>query len=224
MKLIVIEGLDGSGKATQTALLAKRLIQNGIPVKTVSFPDYEKPWSCLARMYLDGIFGSRPEDVSAFAASSFFAVDRFASYRTGWKADYEAGTVILCDRYVGSNAIHQMAKLPREEWDKYLDWLSDYEYQKLGLPQPSATVYLRMPLDTAQSLLSQRYDGDEEKKDIHEKNRSYLSLCHETAAYVAKKWGWRMVECCDQDALLAPKQIEQRIWEVLSDFFSDRPF
>ncbi len=117
-----------------------------------------------------------------------------------------------------------MAKLPREEWDKYLDWLSDYEYQKLGLPQPSATVYLRMPLDTAQSLLSQRYDGDEEKKDIHEKNRSYLSLCHETAAYVAKKWGWRMVECCDQDALLAPKQIEQRIWEVLSDFFSDRPF
>lgn len=143
MKLIVIEGLDGSGKATQTAILAQQLQKRGIPVKTVSFPDYEKPWSCLVRMYLDGEFGSRPEDVSAYAASSFFAMDRFASYRTGWQKDYEAGTVILCDRYVGSNAIHQSVKLPREEWSGFLDWLFDFEYKKLGLPQPSATVYLK---------------------------------------------------------------------------------
>lgn len=151
MKLIVIEGLDGSGKATQTAILAQQLQKRGIPVKTVSFPDYEKPWSCLVRMYLDGEFGSRPEDVSAYAASSFFAMDRFASYRTGWQKDYEAGTVILCDRYVGSNAIHQSVKLPREEWSGFLDWLFDFEYKKLGLPQPSATVYLKMHPNTSKT-------------------------------------------------------------------------
>ena len=152
MKLIVIEGLDGSGKATQTAILAQQLQKRGIPVKTVSFPDYEKPWSCLVRMYLDGEFGSRPEDVSAYAASSFFAMDRFASYRTGWQKDCEAGTVILCDRYVGSNAIHQSVKLPREEWSGFLDWLFDFEYKKLGLPQPSATVYLKMHPNTSKNL------------------------------------------------------------------------
>ena len=219
MKLIVIEGLDGSGKATQTALLACRLSQGKMPVKTVSFPDYEKPWSCLARMYLDGAFGSRPQDVSAYAASIFFAKDRFASYRTGWQADYEAGTVILCDRYVGSNAIHQAVKLPRKEWDEYLSWLADYEYQKLGLPRPSATIYLKMPPDTSQTLLARRYGGDEEKKDIHEKNQSYLSYCYEAADYVAKKWGWRTVECCDQNGLRSPGQIEQSVWEALADFF-----
>lgn len=221
MKLIVIEGLDGSGKATQTALLARRLSQNGTLVKTVSFPDYEKPWSCLARMYLDGAFGSRPQDVSAYAASSFFAIDRFASYRTGWKADLEAGTVILCDRYVGSNAIHQAVKLPKEEWGGYLDWLADYEYQKLGLPLPAATVYLKMPPDTSQMLLTRRYDGDEEKKDIHEKNQSYLASCCEAADYVAKKWGWSIVECCGPNGLRSPQQIGESVWKALSAFLPD---
>ena len=108
MKLIVIEGLDGSGKATQTKILAHRLVQRGIPVKTVSFPDYEKPWSCLVRMYLDGQFGSRPEDVSAYAASGFFAMDRFASYRTSWQKDYEAGHASEVD-----GLVYQVVRLGR---------------------------------------------------------------------------------------------------------------
>lgn len=216
MKLIVIEGLDGSGKATQTQLLAQRLAAAGVRAKTVSFPDYEKPWSCLVRMYLDGQFGSRPEDVSAYAASSFFGVDRFASYRTGWKKDYEAGTVILCDRYVGSNAIHQTAKLPREEWDAYLDWLADFEYSKLGLPRPTATVYLKMDPETSKRLLSQRYGGDESKRDIHEKNLRYLLSCQQSAAYVAEKYGWRVVECCDGQNLLSKEQIAQRVDQALA--------
>ncbi len=224
MKLIVIEGLDGSGKATQTKILAHRLVQRGIPVKTVSFPDYEKPWSCLVRMYLDGQFGSRPEDVSAYAASSFFAIDRFASYRTSWQKDYEAGTVILCDRYVGSNAIHQSVKLPREEWDAYLDWLFDFEYHKLGLPEPSATVYLKMHPDTSKNLLSQRYGGDEGKKDIHEKNLQYLLSCHEAAGYVANRCGWRVVECCDGKKLLAREEVARRVEAALSDLLHAFPF
>lgn len=224
MKLIVIEGLDGSGKATQTEILAHRLVQRGIPVKTVSFPDYEKPWSCLVRMYLDGQFGSRPEDVSAYAASSFFAMDRFASYRTSWQKDYEAGTVILCDRYVGSNAIHQSVKLPREEWDAYLDWLFDFEYHKLGLPEPSATVYLKMHPDTSKNLLSQRYGGDEGKKDIHEKNLQYLLSCHEAAGYVANRYGWRVVECCDGKKLLAREEVARRVEAALSDLLYAFPF
>ena len=219
MKLIVIEGLDGSGKATQTAILAQELTQMGVPVKTVSFPDYEKPWSCLVRMYLEGQFGSRPEDVSAYAASSFFAMDRFASYRTGWQKDYEDGTVILCDRYVGSNAIHQSVKLPRQEWDMFLDWLFDFEYKKLGLPEPAATVYLKMHPDTSKNLLAQRYGGDEGKKDIHEKNLNYLLACHEAAGYVAEKWGGGVVECCDGQNLLSREEVAKKVIAALSDLF-----
>lgn len=219
MKLIVIEGLDGSGKATQTALLRQKLEEQKIPVKTVSFPDYEKPWSSLVKMYLDGQFGSRPEDVSAYAASSFFAVDRFASYKTEWQKDYEAGTVILCDRYVGSNAIHQSVKLPRSQWDAYQDWMFDFEYNKLGLPEPTATVYLKMHPQTSKNLLHERYAGDEGKKDIHEKNLDYLLKCHEAAGYVAQKYHWKIVECCDGENLLTREETAQRVWESVSNLW-----
>ena len=217
MKLIVIEGLDGSGKATQTQLLADHLAAKGEKVRKVSFPAYDKPWSYPVKMYLNGEFGQKPGDVSAYAASSLFAVDRFASYRTDWKADYESGTVILCDRYVGSNAIHQSVKMPREEWDGYMDWLFDYEHEKLGLPTPSATVYLKMHPETSKNLLAQRYDGDESKKDIHEKDLSYLLACHEAAGYVAEKCGWRVVECCDGQNLLSREEVAKRVLQVLSD-------
>ena len=138
-RLIAIEGLDGSGKATQTELLVETLKQKGILARKVSFPDYESDSSALVKMYLSGQFGVEPFSVNAFAASSFFAVDRFASYKKEWGSDYEHG-VIVADRYTTSNAIHQCSKLPRDQWDSFLDWLFDYEYKKLGLPAPSTVV------------------------------------------------------------------------------------
>ena len=144
-KLITLEGLDGSGKATQTEFLCKELAGKGIRVRKISFPDYGQPSSALAKMYLDGKFGENPEDVSAYAASSFYAVDRFASYAQFWKEDYQSGAVIVADRYSTSNIVFQMSKLPRDEWDAFIQWVQDYEYNKLGLPQPDCTVYLDMP-------------------------------------------------------------------------------
>ena len=126
MSLIVVEGLDGSGKATQTARLLAMLEKQG-PVRRVSFPDYESPSSSLVKMYLGGEFGTRPEDVSAYAASSFYAVDRYASFRKNWQQDYEAGQLILADRYVTSNIVYQLTKLPRGEWAEYVRWEEDFE-------------------------------------------------------------------------------------------------
>ena len=201
------------------------MVERGIPVKTVSFPDYEKPWSCLVRMYLDGQFGSRPEDVSAYAASGFFAMDRFASYRTSWQKDYEAGTVILCDRYVGSNAIHQSVKLPREEWDAYLDWLFDFEYHKLGLPEPSANS---VSGQNASGYLQKTHRpsataGTRGKRISMKKNLQYLLSCHEAAGYVANRCGWRVVECCDGKKLLAREEVARRVEAALSDLLHAFP-
>ena len=144
-------------------------------------------------------------------------MDRFASFRTDWQKDYESGTVILCDRYVGSNAIHQSVKMPRENWDEYMDWLFDFEHNKMGVPVPSATVYLKMHPETSKNLLSQRYQGDESKRDIHEKDLNYLLSCHEAAGYVAEKYGWRVVECCDGQTLLSREEVAQRVLQAISD-------
>ena len=174
MSLIVLEGLDGSGKGTQTALLAEALVKQGHALRQVTFPDYDSPSSALVQMYLKGEFGSNPEDVNAYAASAFYAVDRFASFRRDWKTDYDRGSVILCDRYTTSNMVYQMGKVPREEWDQYLCWMEDFEYGKLGLPRPDLVLYLDMPVEVSQKLLLQRYHGDSGKKDIHESHLEFL--------------------------------------------------
>lgn len=168
-QLVVLDGLDGSGKTTQLARLGGYLTGRGIHYRQISFPDYRNPSSSLVRMYLDGAFGSSPDAVGAYAASSFYAVDRYASYKQFWQPDYEAGALILAARYTTSNAIHQMGKLPKSEWDAYLRWLEDYEYGLLGLPRPDLVIFLDMPPEVSQTLLSGRYEGDEAKKDIHER-------------------------------------------------------
>ena len=164
MSLIVLEGLDGSGKGTQTALLAEALVKQGRSLRQITFPDYDSPSSALVRMYLNGEFGTDPEDVNPYAASAFYAVDRFASFRKDWKKDYDQGSVILCDRYATSNMVYQMGKSPRKEWDRYLEWVEDFEYGKLGLPRPDLVLYLDMPVEVSQKLLLQRYHGDSGKK------------------------------------------------------------
>ena len=207
--LIAIEGLDGSGKGTQTERLYNRLATNGIKTSTVSFPDYDSPSSALVNMYLKGDFGNQPHDVNGYAASAFFAVDRFASFKTKWKKNYDDGEIIICNRYTTSNLFHQMVKLPREEWDKFIEWLNDFEYGKLGLPAPDAVIYFDMDPDISQKLLAGRYNGDNSKKDIHEKNVEYIKSCRETALYAAEKLGWTVVKCFDGDKTLPIEAIEE---------------
>lgn len=204
-KLIVIEGLDGSGKATQTALLKSALEGKGMQIKQVSFPDYNNPSSSLVKMYLNGELGGSPDDVNAYAASSFYAVDRYASYKKYWQEDYKSGKVILADRYSTSNAIYQLSKVEKDERDDFLQWLAHYEYNCMGLPEPDMVIYLDMPLEVSQKLLTQRYNGNENKKDLHESNFKFLKQCRESAIYSAKKMNWQIVSCAKNGS---PRTIE----------------
>lgn len=205
-KLIVIEGLDGSGKSTQTKLVKEYLESKGADVHQIKLPDYESDSSALVRMYLKGEFGSSPTDVNAYAASSFYAVDRYANFVTKWKDDYESGRIILADRYATSNAAHQMTKLDRDEWDDYLAWLEDFEYVKIGIPKPSLVVFLDMPVEISQKLMTSRYSGDEGRKDVHEADVKYLLACREAGLYAAEKLGWNIVRCFEGDG---PRAIEE---------------
>ncbi|MBQ0135644.1 MAG: deoxynucleoside kinase [Oscillospiraceae bacterium] len=204
-KLIVIEGLDGSGKSTQTENVLNFIKSKGVEVRQIKLPDYESESSALVRMYLGGEFGTHPKDVNAYAASSFYAVDRYANYNTKWKDDYLSGKVILADRYATSNAAHQMTKLDKSEWDEYLAWLEDFEYVKIGIPKPSLVVFLDMPVEISQKLMTSRYKGDEGKKDVHEADVAYLLACREAGMYAAKKLGWNIVKCYEGDE---PRSIE----------------
>ena len=215
-KLIVLDGLDGSGKATQAGRLAEKLRETGVQVREVSFPDYASPSSALVKMYLDGQFGSRPGDVNAYAASSFYAVDRYASFQKDWRRDWETG-LIIADRYTTSNAIHQCSKLPETEWAGYLDWLFDYEYRLLGIPAPDLVVYLRVDPEVSQKLLEKRYEGHAEKKDLHEKDSAYLARCQQAAAYCAERLGWRTVECCRGGAMRSVEEIGDELLALAED-------
>ena len=212
-KLIVIEGLDGSGKTTQLNLLPKKLEEQGINSKLISFPDYEDPSSTLVRMYLGGEFGDKPDAGNAYASSLFYAVDRYASYKRHWGEFYDNGGVVVSGRYVESNAYHQMSKLPEEKWDEYLDWLYETEYEKSAIPKPDLVIFLDMPNEVSSSLLSVRYGGDENKRDIHEKNKEYLKNCRKAAKYAANKCGWKVVNCASGDK---PRTVEDISDEILS--------
>lgn len=213
-KLIVIEGLDGSGKSTQLELLPKNLLKNGIESKTVSFPDYESNSSALVKMYLNGEFGSRPDDVNAYAASLFYAVDRYASYKSNWGEYYNQNGVIVSGRYTTSNAVHQTSKIDESDWKDFLDWLYDLEYNKVGIPKPDKVIFLDMPIEVSQKLLSGRYNGDEAKKDIHESDTDYLDKCRKAAMFTAKYSGWTIIPCSKDGQ---PRSIEDISKDVLRE-------
>ncbi len=216
-KLIVIEGLDGSGKSTQEELLKKRLSEKGINVNFIKLPNYDDPACELVKMYLAGRFGDKPEDVNAYAASSFFAVDRYVSYNCFWKEAYLNGEVFLADRYTTSNAYHQLTKTDKSDWDSYLNWLEDFEYNKMGIPKPDAVIYLDMPIEVSQKLMTGRYKGDESKKDIHEKNVEYLNNCREAADYACKKLGWKRISCAENGEPLPIDFISDSVLEAVCD-------
>ena len=214
-RLVVIDGLDGSGKTTQFERLGEYLKATGKSYKQICFPDYQEPSSALVKLYLAGEFGGSPDAVNAYAASSFYAVDRYASYKRFWESDYRSGKLILAARYTTSNAIHQMAKLPRAQWDEYLIWLEHYEYDLLGLPRPDLVAFLDMPPEVSQILLSRRYHGDESRRDIHERDVRYLHRCRETALYAAEKLGWQVTDCAAGDRPLPEQEITEKLISIL---------
>lgn len=214
-KLIIIEGLDGSGKSTQIALLEKHLQSKNINFKKIKLPDYESKSSTLVNMYLSGEFGKNADDVNAYAAGAFYAVDRFASYKLSWGEDYKNGTLILADRYATSNSIYQMEKLPENEWDSYLEWSADFEYNKIGIPKPDLVIFLDMPVEVSQKLMTSRYDGDEAKKDVHEANVAFLNSCRRSALYTAKKQNWVVIECSDGVNPYSIEEIHNRILDCV---------
>lgn len=215
-KLIVIDGLDGSGKTTQFDIIREKL-SGAHSVKAISFPDYGQPSSALVKMYLNGELSRSADGVNAYAASSFYAVDRYASYKMFWEESYKNGELILASRYVSSNAIHQMVKLPESDWDGYLEWLSDYEYGRLGLPKPDLVVFLDMPVEISQRLMSERYGGDESKKDIHEGNVRYLRDCRKSALYAAGKLGWKILECSRGGEPLTVEEINGKLLQLINE-------
>ena len=172
----------------------------------MSFPNYDEPSSALVKMYLNSEFGNSPDDVNVYAAASFYAVDRYASYKKFWQENYENGQIIIADRYTTSNEIYQLCRLKKSQWDEYLCWLEDYEYNKLGLPKPDLVAYLDMPVEVSQKLMQNRYNGDNSKKDLYEKNVEFLKKCRETAMYTAQKFDWKVVPCSEGEK---PKPISE---------------
>lgn len=213
-KLIVIEGLDGSGKSTQIEYLKNKL--SGRNVHQIKLPDYDSDSSALVKMYLRGDFGKKPEDVNAYAASAFYAVDRFANYKMKWKEFYDNGEIIISDRYTTSNAYHQATKIPKDDRAEFFYWLEDFEYGLLGIPEPNAVIYLDMPIEISQKMMSERYHGDETKKDIHESNLDYLYKCRDAALDAAEKMGWYVVKCNDGDEPRTVESIGDEIFNIIS--------
>lgn len=218
-KLIVIEGLDGSGKSTQIELLKSKLSDKS--VHQIKLPDYDSPSSTLVKMYLHGEFGKNPDDVNAYAASAFYAVDRFANYKTKWKEFYDRGDIIISDRYTTSNAYHQSTKIPRDDWSAYFTWLEEFEYNQIGIPKPDAVIYLDMPIEISQKMMSKRYSGDESRKDIHESNINYLLKCREAALVAAEEMNWHVIKCNSGDSPRPIESIGDEIFEIVSKELAD---
>ena len=216
-KLIILEAGDGSGKATQTKMLCDHLARDGRRVHRIEFPDYASDSSALVRMYLSGAFGGHADDVNAYAASTFFAVDRYASYRTKWKTWYDAGDIILADRYTTSNMVHQAVKLKdAAEREAFLAWLEDFEYQKLGLPAPDTVIFLDMAPDVANRLIAARAKAAGTKEDIHEKDKAYLAKCHGAYLALAEKYGWQRVVCSKDGEPRKIEDIHQDVYAAVS--------
>lgn len=216
-KLIVFEGTDGSGKATQTGLLCQALEQRGIPFRRLEFPRYQEESSALLRLYLSGAFGTDPSDVNAYAAATFYSVDRYASYKQDWGPYYEQGGLLIADRYTTSNAVHQTPKLPKEQQLAFLDWLYDFEYRKLGLPAPDRVLYLDLPTELSEQMLRRREQATHTSADIHERDAAYLRACRESAAAVVAYGGWTRIDCSANGAVRYMEDIHQEVMRCVDD-------
>ena len=211
-KLIVFEGTDGSGKATQSKLLLERLRAEGVDCIPLTFPRYGEPSAAAVELYLSGKLGSKPGDVNAYAASTFYAVDRYCSYKASWGGSYENGGVLIADRYTTSNAVHQASKLPKGERKAFLDWLFDFEYHLLGLPEPTAVFYLDVPTELTERMMRSREAANHTNADIHEKDEAYLRACREAGEQLVDDYGWRYVDCSRNGEMRSIEDIHEEIY------------
>lgn len=211
-KFIAIDGLDGSGKGTQSEKLVEYLKSTGKKVRVLSFPMYENESSAFVKMYLEGRLGDKPSDTNAYTASMFFACDRYISYKTDWINDInDPDTIVVANRYTTANAVHQLSKLPESEWESFLSWLWDFEFGKLGLPEPDKVVYLELPPRLSLSLVRSRSASTGQKMDIHEKDTEYMAKCYEAALYSCRKLGWEQIQCYEGDTIRTREDIFDEI-------------
>ena len=220
-KLIVIEGTDGSGKSTQFKLLTERVAREGKKFQRLVFPQYQEESSALIRMYLGGEFGTKPSDVNAYAASAFYAVDRYASYKKIWGQWYENGGLVLSDRYTTSNAVHQASKEPEEKQAEFLKWLYEFEYDKLGLPAPDLVIYLDVPTDFTEKMMRSREAATNTHADIHEQDLQYLATCRRTGKAAAKFYNWTVINCVRDGAMRSIEDIHEEIYRHVLNCLED---
>jgi dTMP kinase len=212
-RLIVFEGIDGSGKSTQFKLMCDRLKGEDRDFRRVVFPRYDEPSSALIKMYLAGDFGGDPGAVNAYAASSFYAVDRFASYVQDWRGYYESGGLVLTDRYTTSNALHQGAKMVSEEREGFFKWLYEYEFDLIGLPSPDLVIYMDIDAELAGTRLKRRQTETGTSGDIHEKDAVYLSNCAQSGRQAAAQYGWHVISCVRNGCERSEAEIHREIYE-----------
>ena len=215
-KLFVIDGTDGSGKQTQFEKLKERLAKDGIEYKMVSFPNYDSQSSSLVKMYLSGEFGREAKKISPYIASTFYAVDRYATFETSYKEYYEKGGIILADRYTTANMVHQAGKIKnKEERKKFLDWLWDFEFNLYGLPVPNKVFFLNMPIEKSMELIKNRENKftHNTQKDIHESDREHLLDAYKSACDVAKDYHWYEVQCVKEKQIRTIEDIHEEIYE-----------
>ncbi len=211
-KLIVIEGIDGSGKSTQLDLLKAKLGQAGELFRYQRFPRYDDPSSILVRMYLGGEFGNDPCATNPYTASAYFAVDRAAAFAGELGSFYRSGGTVLCDRYTTSNAIYQAAKMKADELEEFAQWLFDFEYNRMGLPRPDAVIFLDVPEEITLRLRTERGNAP----DIHEADQVFLHNSAETARFMANKYGWKRIECTLNGKLRTPEDISEEIFYIVN--------
>ena len=216
-RLIVFEGTDGSGKATQTELLCQTLEARGTPFRRLAFPRYDEESSALIRLYLGGAFGSRPDDVNAYAASTFYAVDRYASFKQDWGEYYRQGGLLIADRYTTSNAVHQTSKLPQEQRRPFLDWLFHFEYDLLELPRPTRVLYLDLPTELSEQMMRRREQATHTPADVHEQDEEYLRRCRENAVFVTDYCGWTRIDCAKGGIMRSREDIHAEVLDKLHD-------
>jgi len=215
-KLIVFEGIDGSGKSTQFEMICKRFSDEEVNFKRLVFPRYSEPSSTLIKMYLNGEFGDNPDSVNAYAASSFYAVDRYASFAQDWREYYNNGGLILTDRYTTSNALHQGAKIDSGERELFFKWLYDYEFNKIGLPSPDLVIYMDITAEFAATRLKRRQSETGTNADIHENDMTYLKSCAHSGKHAASIFGWQSINCVENDGERDLNEIHSEIYSIIS--------
>ena len=216
-RLIVFEGTDGSGKATQSKLLLERLQREGFDCRPLTFPRYGKPSAAPLEEYLHGAYGSHPEAVNAYAASTFFAVDRYASYQQDWGKYYESGGILVADRYTTSNAVHQASKLPEGERQAFLKWLFDFEYRLLQLPEPTLVFYLDVPTEITEKMMRCREAQTNTTADIHEQDDGYLRACRRAAQKTAEECAWHCIDCSQNGEMRNAGDIHEEIYRCVRE-------